>query len=558
MKKVIVLLLLFFSAGSIFSQVENVPLGFPVYSFLKEMSVKKIIHYDDDNPNLSRFEVAEFLKTIDSKKSALSRTETELLNKYKVEYIPEESNNSNTWNMFGSGRNFTENLDGFFSNKQKYMFSAGKTGNNIFIEGLGNVYAGHEMKPDNKINTLMMDGGLGARGTLFNHLGYYLEWGKGMLFGQKNLAPYMEPRMKVDFKFNEDKEKLRNYDYTSAYLKYYIEPMDNFGLSLQFGREKTTFGYGYGSKLILSGDNPDLDLFRLNVKYGVIRFTSMFASTVGYFLPNRDDRYTKYISMQRLKIALPDLFDAAITTNVVYNGRIELAYLNPIMFWPFAEKSLQDRDNKNFALDFQTRFMKNLEIQGTLYIDDDELFGFATGKINKTEKIAYQIGAFAYEPFSMKNLSFTLEYTKIRPYVYTHYDVRDNYTAYGLNLGHRIGPNSDEIFSRLAYNISDWGRAGIEYSFIRKGNNIYDPMGNLVKNVGGDMSQGFRDGVDDDYARFLDGERVNTNSVSLTFRFIPIRNYTFDFVYSYSIDNNITKSFKTDFSYGYVRMNITY
>lgn len=557
MRKVIVLLLLLISAR-VFPQIENVPLDYPVYDFLKEMSVKKIIHYDDDNPNLSRFEVADFLKNIDSKKSGLSRTEIELLNKYKVEYIPEESNPDNTWKMFGSGRKFVENLDGFFSNKQKYLYFAGKPGNNIFIDGLGNVYAGHEIKPDKKINTLMMDGGLEVRGTMFDHLGYSLQWSKGMFFGQKDLGPLLEPKMIVNFKFNEDFEKLKNYDYTSAYLKYYFEPLEKFGISVQFGREKTTFGYGYGSKTVLSGTNPDLDFLKLNASYGIIRFTSLYASTVGYFSPVRDNRYTKYLSLQRLKIALPDLFDASISTSIVYNGRIDFAYLNPILFWPFAEKSLQDRDNKNFIFDFQTRFLKDVELQGTLYIDDDELFGFATGKINRVEKIAYQIGTYVYEPFSMKNLSFVVEYTKIRPYVYSHYDIRNNYTSYGVSLGHRIGPNADEICTKLMYNLSDWGRAGIEYRFVRKGNNVYDESGNLIKNVGGDIAQGFRDGIDDDYARFLDGERVNSNNVTFTFRFIPIRNYTFDLVYSYNIDNNITKSFKTEFSYGYLRMNITY
>jgi len=368
----------------------------------------------------------------------------------------------------------------------------------------------------------------------------------------------MEPRMKVDFKFNEDTEKLRNYDYTSAYLKYYIEPLEKFGISIQFGREKTTLGYGYGSKTLLSGENPDLDFLKLNVKYGVVRFTTMYASTVGYFSENRNERYTKYLSVQRLKISLPDLFDFGISTNIVYNGRIEFAYLNPIMFWTFAEKSLQDRDNKAFSLDFQTRLFKNVEFQGTLFIDDDELFGFLTGKTDRGEKIAYQLGTFIYEPLSIKNLSLELEYTKIRPYTYSHYDIKNNYTAYGLNLGHRIGPNADEIFSRLAYNISDWGRAGIEYRFIRKGNNIYDESGNLTRNVGGDVIYGYRDGIDNFDAPFLDGERVNTHNIGLTFRFIPIRNYTFTLSYVYNLDDNITKGFKKDFSYAYARMNIIY
>lgn len=558
MKKIAAIIIVLLMPVLSISQVENVPLQFPVYDFLKNMSVKKLIHFDDDNPNLSRFEVADFLKRVDAKRTELSRTDAELLNKYKEEYIPEESNSSNTWRMFGSGRKFFDNLDGFLSNKQKYLFSAGSTGNNIYIEGLGNVYTGHEIKPDSKINTVMMDGGIAARGTLFNHLGYYLDLGKGAMFAQKDLATFMEPRMKVDFKFNEDTEKLRNYDYTSAYLKYYIEPLDKFGISIQFGREKTTLGYGYGSKTLLSGENPDLDFLKLNVKYGVVRYTTMYASTVGYFSENRNERYTKYLSIQRLKISLPDLFDFGISSNIVYNGRIEFAYLNPIMFWTFAEKSLQDRDNKAFSLDFQTRLFKNVEFQGTLFIDDDELFGFLTGKTDRGEKIAFQLGTFIYEPLSVKNLSLELEYTKIRPYTYSHYDIKNNYTAYGLNLGHRIGPNADEIFSRLAYNISDWGRAGIEYRFIRKGNNIYDESGNLTRNVGGDVLYAFRDEIDNPDAPFLDGERVNTHNIGLTFRFIPIRNYTFTLSYVYNLDDNITKGFKKDFSYAFARMNIIY
>ena len=522
------------------------------------MSVKKVISFDDDNPNLSRFEVADFLKTIDTKKSQLSSTEIKLLNKYKVEYIPEESNNDNTWQMFGSKKKFSKNLDGFFSDKQKYIYKVGKEGNNAYIEGLGNINVGRQIKPSENNNVFMMDGGFRARGTVFNHLGYSLDYAKGYLFGDNKLAPFVEPRLKTDLKFNENSEILKNYDYTSAYLKYHVEPLDNFNLSAQFGREKITFGYGYGSKPILSGDSPDMDFLKLDVKYGVIRFTSIFASTVGYFAKLRDDRYTKYFSAQRLKITFPDLFDFALSDVIIYNGRIELAYLNPILFYTFAEKSLQDRDNKNFVFDLRTKFWKNVEFTGTVFIDDDEQFAFLAGKTNRSEKFVYQVGTMLYEPFSLKDLSLTVEYTKIRPYTYSHYDIRNNYTAYGENLGHRIGPNADEIFTRLTYNISNWGRIGLEYSHVRKGNNLYDVNGVLIKNVGGDVLYTYRDGIDDPNAQFLEGERVNSEIIGLNFRWIPIRNYTFDFHYAYNLDHNITKGFKTDFSYAYVKLNINY
>ncbi|MGV8018075.1 MAG: hypothetical protein AB2L26_07795 [Ignavibacteria bacterium] len=72
------------------------------------------------------------------------------------------------------------------------------------------------------------------------------------------------------------------------------------------------------------------------------------------------------------------------------------------------------------------------------------------------------------------------------------------------------------------------------------------------------MLYAFRDEIDNPDAPFLDGERVNTHNIGLTFRFIPIRNYTFTLSYVYNLDDNITKGVKKDFSYAFARMNIIY
>ena len=68
------LLLVFFGfTVTIFSQVENVPLKHPVYIFLKQMKVKNIIPYiSEDVPNLSRFQVKEYLEIVESKYDKLS------------------------------------------------------------------------------------------------------------------------------------------------------------------------------------------------------------------------------------------------------------------------------------------------------------------------------------------------------------------------------------------------------------------------------------------------------------------------------------------------------
>ncbi len=80
----IIVIMILLSSQDIFAQVENVPLTSPVYDFLKEMRVKRIIpKLNDDDPNLSRFQVANHLKQIQLKLSELSSTEKKLLKKYK-------------------------------------------------------------------------------------------------------------------------------------------------------------------------------------------------------------------------------------------------------------------------------------------------------------------------------------------------------------------------------------------------------------------------------------------------------------------------------------------
>ncbi len=122
MKNIFLLFFLIFIIRGVNSQVENVPLYSPVYDFLKEMSVKGIIDLNDDNPNLSRFEVVDYLKQIEENKPSLSQTENDLLNKFKVEFIYEEANEKNTWNLFGSGRGFIKNLEDFFPISKNTFF----------------------------------------------------------------------------------------------------------------------------------------------------------------------------------------------------------------------------------------------------------------------------------------------------------------------------------------------------------------------------------------------------------------------------------------------------
>lgn len=557
--RLFILLWFFSSYLKLFAQIENVQIQHPVYSFLKEMNVKGMIDYiKEDDPVLSRFEVIDLLRKIKSNESQLSETENKLVEKYLSEF-KDELNSENSTQLFNPDENFFSELPEMFSQKVKYLYGYKNKSANIYLEWLGHFYHGQRFTPTPTNNANLYDIGFRMRGTLFNHLGYNLTVIKGGASGNKTIAETIEPKLLSNFKWVENIENIGNYGFNYGYLKYFTAPIENMSLSVQLGREDISFGYGYGSKLVLSGDNPTLDFIKFNFDYGVIHFTSLHASTVGNFSYNINERYTKYFALNRLKLSFKNLFDFGIGETMIYSGRgLELGYLSPLAFYKFIEMDLQDRDNGTLWMDFQTNFLKNIQFQATFFLDENILSNLQ--ELDRyTNKTAYQINAFWYSPFNIvDDLSLIVEYTKIRPYVYTHRNPNNTYTSFGTNLGHRIGPNADELLFRTNYNLNERMRLTGEFRFTRNGRNIYDENGNLVKNVGGDIFLSHPEIVENTTAKFLDGERINTSHLILGLRIEPIREFYFDILWNYMQETNLTKSVTEYLNYLLIKFTLEY
>lgn len=547
-----IVLLLTFNLN--YAQHENVELDHDVYRYLKEMKVKGIIQkIHDDNPVMSRLEIKRHLLNIESQKDRLSYTEAGLLKKYQDEFYDENADSSNTFQFFGSSSGFSSDFSDFFSDKMKYMFSYRDDNANYYLEVLGRILYGQQFEPFVN-NSSLFDIGFRFRGTVFDKIGYSLTAQKGGIAGSQDLASTFDPRLNYNFKYYERFENIGNYDFAEGYLRYYIEPADNMNLAFQIGREKLKLGYGYGSKLVLSGDHPILDFVKVDFNYGIFSFTSLHASTVGEFNFDRDKNYTKFIAYNRFKLSFEDLFDFGFGETVIYTGRgIDLAYLNPFSFYKYVEMSIQDRDNAVVFLDMQTNLLNSLEIQGTFFLDENILSHLQELELF-SNKTAYQVGAFWYSPFSINDLSLVLEFTRIRPYVYSHFSLKNSYTSHSHNLGHRIGPNAEEIHTSLSYNLSEKLRLDLEYQHVRSGENIYDGQGNLIFNAGGDFMIGHRERIDAKYIKFLDGERINQNIVGFNLRYEPVREVWFDLHLKYIAERNVTKETSLNTGFAYLRM----
>jgi hypothetical protein len=81
-------------------------------------------------------------------------------------------------------------------------------------------------------------------------------------------------------------------------------------------------------------------------------------------------------------------------------------------------------------------------------------------------------------------------YTRIEPFVYTHWQRLNTYDQRGISLGHPMGPNADE----LMFKIRKWfpWRSWVEvrYGAYRKGLNPVNSAGRETVNAGGNLLWG--------------------------------------------------------------------
>jgi hypothetical protein len=549
------------NATFLFAQVDMVPLrasyhATNIYDFLKDMRVKGMIsNFRDDNINLSRVEVLRLLDEIDTHQFELSTTERQLVSRFRRTFVNPEEDAENYTFFFGGDVKQADYFSKLFGDKEKTLFYKRRGNDNAFIEAFCNADYTNIFAPNSGSNATTYQGGFRFRGSVFDHVGYNLTFIKGINAGNRATAPLSRPELLYTFKFIEASDVVSSIDFTEGYVRYYAKPNDISEVSLQLGREKITYGLGYGTRLVLSGNHPDLDFIKFNVNYGIVSFSTIHASTVGVFKPQPIDRYTKYIGFQRLKFAIPHLFDIGIGAMVVYSNRgVDFAYLNPFQFYKFAEQSLQDRDNGLMVFDIQTHLFKNIEFQATFLMDESP--DFAQPDLERN-KYGYQVGMYCYEFLGFKNLAFVLEYTRVRPFVYSHFDERNSFTSFNVPLGAPFA-NGDEIYARLAYNLTETFRPQLEFRKIRQGSNVLDTNGNIIQNVGSNFLLAQPISTVNTQVPFLSGERVDRFIFTMTLRFEPARNWVLEGIYSYQLSENFSKGLSNGLSFGVLRFTCEY
>lgn len=362
-----------------------------------------------------------------------------------------------------------------------------------------------------------------VRGTLKGNLGFYLNARETQHKGNKPFSSHSELSREHGLPIVLSDQNSVSYDETDA---YFTLPCRWF--QLEFGKQFHDWGPGHWGNLTLSKYAPSFESLKLKAQYGRWKFVWLtgalrtdlpeYSYNAPYSNSPREVRKQKYIAAHRLEFAPHPRITLGVNEAVIYGERgIEPGYLIPIMFFWSEQHYIYGDDNATIGADIAAYPLEGLKLYSEVFIDDLSLKHFDLSRPDN--KWAVLGGILLVDPFRIPDSDFRMEYVRVEPYVYTHRIPINVYRNHGYVLGHRIGPNSDALFTEFNYRFSRGLLGTLSFQRLRHGRNVYDEHGEIVKNVGGDINfpVEYKGGG---RKRFLDGilEKQSTFGFKLSYR----------------------------------------
>ena len=242
----------------------------------------------------------------------------------------------------------------------------------------------------------------------------------------------------------------------------------NFGVTkhidVQIGHGSQFIGNGYRS-LILSNNAPDYFFLKFNTNVWKLRYSNLFAEmNASARLPDDVVIPKKYFALHHLSINLLKNLNVGVFESITYGARankIELNYLNPIIFYRSVEQTVGSPDNAILGLDMHYNFLHHFQIYNQIVLDEFLLLHVRARDGWWANKQAIQLGAKYVDVAGISNLDLQAEFNAVRPYMYTH-NTRDrqsyvpsqnyaNYQHYMQPLAHPFGANFKEYIGIIRY-----------------------------------------------------------------------------------------------------------
>lgn len=452
MKKFFLLLIILSVSAS--AQIIYTPLKNDIYDFLERMSLKEIIQYHDEVKPFSRKKIASFLSIISKKENLLNEVEKEKLEWYKSEFAVE--------------LNIKEN-------QRWYLYSYNDSLFNLKVYPLAGYGISHT--GDESGHVRWIGGGFYAA---------YSDW-----FGAS-----LDLRDKGEFGGNVDRVKMFSPE-TGAFFKGAPDGIEfsdvkgsisfdwNWG-SVGLMKDYMRWGHGKFGQIIISEKSPSFPFIRLDIHpvewlrfyyiHGWLNSLVLDSSDFYYTYPNsieprlREKYINKYIAANFLSITPLNWIDFSIGNSIIYSGDLRPEFFIPFMFFKFLDHNTGrgDKNDGNGQIFFDIALKpKEFIFYSTLFIDVVEIRNILKNDFHNTW-VGYTFGGKKID-FFIPNLDFTVEYTRVNPWVYEHKDQTTTYKNLDFDIGHWIGQNAYQLKFQFDYEFMRGLKFKLYSEIIRKG-----------------------------------------------------------------------------------------
>ncbi|MFC2119701.1 capsule assembly Wzi family protein [Bacteroidota bacterium] len=468
-------LCVFAITANLVAQVVYEPLYKDVYDFLRRLSTKGVIEYNDEFRPLSRKYLAEKLLEAEKYPELLTELQMADLKFYKQDYYHE------IW--FIENEKNEKHLN-FFSNDPADRWRVFSYGDENFKMNLSPIL-GYEIGPIENEKATHLWNGIYTYGYITDALGVSFDFRDNTEEGTtidktKRFTPVTGVNARsssniVDYSENK-------IEYSEA--KGIIATDWSWG-SFAIGKEFMEWGYAENGLIVLSQKAPSFPFIRLDINpvewLGFNYFHAWLSSDVVdstdiYYTETGTERISfrkKFIASHTLFIRPLEGLKLSLGESIVYSDQLEIAYLIPVMFFRLADHYLSRQNNSAgnnaqfFAAISSRNHIKNTHLYGSLFIDEVTLSGLFDS-YKQRNQFGFTLGASVVD-LPLDNLTLTAEYSKIYPFVYNNFIQTITYENASYIMGHWMGNNDDQIYGSIKYRFLRGLEASMWARYIRKG-----------------------------------------------------------------------------------------
>jgi hypothetical protein len=231
-------------------------------------------------------------------------------------------------------------------------------------------------------------------------------------------------------------------------------------LRLEMGRDEFVWGPGYSGSVMLDDTAPSLDHIQFCADYRSFRFLT-FTS-----LLSRWGLKPRFFSAQRIeasfwnRLTLGGALLGISSWNELHPWQLG-GFINPLIPIYLTEANTGHGGNFLVGLD-AVCYLPRTKVYAQFFLDNYEFNSLK----NVPNSVAFQAGAFCAPNLPV---DARLEYTRVNPFTYYHWEKSLMYENYLTPMGHPLGSDADQWLVVASTTPAEWLKVTLSADYTRRG-----------------------------------------------------------------------------------------